>query len=62
MKTTMSSRERLLSAMELEESDHVPLWCLWSHRRDPFNRKDNLKRIYPSWQRSSRDGSASWAA
>jgi len=45
MKTNMSSRERMLAAMELRELDHVPLWCLWSHGRDPFNRKDHLKRI-----------------
>lgn len=45
MKTTLSSRERLLAAMALQEPDHVPLWCLWSHARDPFNRKDHLKRI-----------------
>jgi uroporphyrinogen-III decarboxylase len=45
MKTTMSSRERLLAAMSLQVPDHVPLWCLWSHDRDPFNRRDSLKRI-----------------
>ena len=45
MKTMMSSRERLLAAMALQETDHVPLWCLWSHGRDPFNRRDSLKRI-----------------
>jgi hypothetical protein len=45
MKSTMSSRERLLTAMALQEPDHVPLWCLWSHGRDPFNRKDQCKRI-----------------
>ena len=45
MKTTMTSRERLKAAISLEEPDHVPLWCLWSHDRDPFNRKDNLVRL-----------------
>jgi hypothetical protein len=45
MKTTMSSRERLLAAMALQEPDHVPLYCLWSHERDPFNRKDCRRRI-----------------
>lgn len=41
----MSSKERLLAAMDLRPTDHVPLWCLWSHRRDPFNRRDQLQRI-----------------
>jgi len=45
MRTTMSSRERLLAAMSLQEPDHVPLWCLWSHARDPFNRKDQRRRL-----------------
>jgi len=45
MKTTMSSRERMFAAIQLQEPDHVPLWCLWSYGRDPFNRKDELKRI-----------------
>lgn len=45
MKTTMSSRERLLAAMALQEPDHVPLYCLWNHDRDPFNRRDCRKRI-----------------
>ncbi|MEW6749866.1 MAG: uroporphyrinogen decarboxylase family protein [Candidatus Latescibacterota bacterium] len=45
MRTTMTSRERLLAAMALQETDHVPLYCLWSHDRDPFNRRDHLKRI-----------------
>ena len=33
------------AAIRLEEPDHVPLWCLWSHARDPYNRKDDRKRI-----------------
>lgn len=45
MQTTMTSRERLRAAMSLEETDHLPLWCLWSHGRDPFNRRDQLVRI-----------------
>ena len=45
MHTTMSSRERLLAAMDREETDHLPLWCLWSHGRDPYNRRDQLRRI-----------------
>ena len=45
MKTTMTSRERLTAAINLEEPDHVPLWCLWSHDRDPYNRKDDRARI-----------------
>ena len=45
METRMSSRERLLAAMDLQPTDHVPLWCLWSHGRDPFNRKDQLQRV-----------------
>lgn len=34
-----------MAAMELEEPDHVPLWCLWSYDRDPFNRKDDRARL-----------------
>jgi len=45
MKTTMTSRDRLLAAMDLQETDHIPLYCLWSHGRDPFNRKNHLRRI-----------------
>jgi uroporphyrinogen-III decarboxylase len=45
MITTMTSRERLLAAINLEEPDHVPLWCMWTHERDPFNRKDERTRI-----------------
>jgi hypothetical protein len=45
MKTTMTSRERLMAAIRLEEPDHVPLWCLWSYDRDPFNRTDDRARI-----------------
>ena len=45
MKTTMSSRERLLTAMALEEPDHVPLWCLWSYHKRPFNRDDEFERV-----------------
>lgn len=45
MKTTMSSRQRLLTAMALGEPDHVPLWCLWSHDQNPFNRNDELARL-----------------
>jgi len=45
MKTTMSSRERLLAAINLEEPDHVPLWCLWSYDKDPYNVKDERARI-----------------
>ena len=44
MHTTMASRERLLAAMSLEETDHLPLWCLWSHGRDPYNRRHQLER------------------
>ena len=75
MKTNMSSKERLLAAMALQEPDHVPLWCLWSHERDPFNRKDCLKRIeatlalglddtlwlYGPWRISSEVKITSWA-
>lgn len=45
MKTTLSSRERMLAAMAHQEVDHVPLWCLWSHARDPYNRRDCRRRI-----------------
>jgi hypothetical protein len=45
MKTTLSSRERLLTAMALQEPDHVPLWNLWNHSRDPFNPRDPLARV-----------------
>ena len=45
MKTTMTSRERLTAAMDLAETDHVPLWCLWSYDQDPFNRSDELARV-----------------
>jgi len=45
MKITMTSRERLMAAIGLEEPDHVPLWCLWSYDRDPFNRKDDRARM-----------------
>jgi len=45
MRTTMTSKERLSAAISLEEPDHVPLWCLWSHEMDPFNRKDDRARI-----------------
>lgn len=45
MKTTMNSRERLLAAINLEEPDHVPLWCLWSYDKDPYNVKDERARI-----------------
>lgn len=45
MKTTLSSRERLLTALMFQEPDHVPLWNLWNHRRDPFNGKDPQARI-----------------
>jgi uroporphyrinogen-III decarboxylase len=41
----MTSRERLLAAIRLQEPDHVPLWCLWSHDRTPFNRADDRARI-----------------
>ncbi|MBI2504097.1 MAG: hypothetical protein HYW07_12800 [Candidatus Latescibacteria bacterium] len=44
MKATMTSRERLRAAIALEEPDHVPLWCMWTHERDPFNRKDERAR------------------
>ena len=45
MKTNMSSRERLLAAIRLEETDHVPLWCLWSYDQEPFNTGDDLARL-----------------
>ena len=45
MKTTMTSRERLLAAIHLQEPDHVPLWCLWSYDQDPFNTSDDLARL-----------------
>ena len=45
MKTTMTSRERLTAAIALEAPDHVPLWCLWSHDRHPYNRKDERARV-----------------
>lgn len=45
MKTIMTSRERLMAAMHLQEPDHVPLWCLWSYDKDPYNRKDDRARI-----------------
>ena len=41
----MTSKERLQTAIDLGEPDHVPLWCLWSHERDPFNRRDDLARV-----------------
>ena len=44
MKTTMTSRERLMAAIHLEVPDHVPLWCMWTLERDPFNRKDERAR------------------
>ena len=45
MKTTMSSRERLQAAMALEEVDHVPLWCLWSYDKPPFDVRDSFTRV-----------------
>lgn len=45
MKSTMTSRQRLQAAIALQETDHVPLWCLWSYDRDPFNRSDELARV-----------------
>ncbi|MFH1571030.1 MAG: hypothetical protein ABIL09_23760, partial [Gemmatimonadota bacterium] len=45
MRTTLTSRERLLAAMALEEPDHVPLWCLWSYDRAPFNNADEAARL-----------------
>lgn len=45
MRTTMTSRERLLAAMARQEPDHVPLWCLWSYDRPPFNAPDPRTRI-----------------
>ncbi|MFH1567762.1 MAG: hypothetical protein ABIL09_07150 [Gemmatimonadota bacterium] len=41
----MTSRERLLAAMDCQETDHLPLYCLWSHGRNPYNRRDQLQRI-----------------
>ncbi len=37
MRTTMTSRERLLCAMACEEPDHVPLWNLWRSEGQPFD-------------------------
>ena len=53
MKVTMSSRERLLTAIRSEEPDHVPLWNLWSHLGKPdraplwslFIPKDDRARV-----------------
>ena len=45
MRTTLSSRERLLAAIDLQTPDHVPLWCLWSYDRPPFNAVDPRTRI-----------------
>lgn len=36
----MTSRQRLLAAMDLEQTDRLPLYCLWRHGRDPFNHRD----------------------
>ncbi|MEW6750007.1 MAG: uroporphyrinogen decarboxylase family protein [Candidatus Latescibacterota bacterium] len=45
MRTTLTSRERLLAAIALQEPDHVPLWCLWSYDRPPFDAPDPRTRI-----------------
>ena len=34
-----------MAAIHFQEVDHVPFWNLWTHPRDPFNRKDQLARI-----------------
>lgn len=62
MRTTMTSRERLLCAMSCQEPDHVPLWNLWRSREQPFDGRspqripivlglgvDDMLRLEPPW-------------
>jgi uroporphyrinogen-III decarboxylase len=44
VKTRLSSRERLLSAMRRQEADHVPLWNLWRNRDIPFRYTTQIER------------------
>ena len=44
MRTELSSRERLLCAMNRQEPDHVPFWNLWRNRDIPFSYRDQVER------------------
>ena len=37
MRTIMTTRERLLCAMDGHEPEHAPLWYLWRSREQPFD-------------------------
>ena len=45
MRSTMSSRERLLCALRHEEPDHVPLWNLWRMSDPPFACSNQTERV-----------------
>ena len=46
MATQLSSRERLLCAINHQEPDHVPLWNLWSHQENlPFSWQNPIERV-----------------
>lgn len=62
MRTSMTSRERLLCAMSSQEPDHVPLWNLWRSKAQPFDGRspqriptvlglglDDTLRLEPPW-------------
>ncbi|MDI7274336.1 MAG: uroporphyrinogen decarboxylase family protein [Anaerolineae bacterium] len=44
MRRELSSRERLLCAMQRQEPDHVPLWSLWRNREVPFRYTSQVER------------------
>jgi len=44
MRSTLSSRDRLLCAIRREEPDHVPLWNLWRNRDIPFQYRNQTER------------------
>jgi len=44
LRTSLSSRERLLCAMGGQEPDHVPLWNLWRNRDVPFRYSTQVER------------------
>lgn len=74
MKTSLSSRERILCTIAHEEPDHIPLWSLWtadylpSRWQDPRKRVrevlelglDDSVRLSPPWGRSSEVWTRCW--
>lgn len=44
MRTEMTSRERLLGAIDGRDVDHVPFWNLWRNRDVPFSYADQVER------------------